>query len=155
MSYESGFSIALLLWLVGTVNVLVRINSRMERNLNKVGQRLSWATLTPKNMSAGDASRSTLGKVLRFVLIAALGLVSTFTSWLYVLLVVGFFAYSKSKDVGAPQSVKEFRWKLRNMDLSRDQVIKEMMKVSGQDELIFEDVRSELLQGMKERGLAV
>ena len=155
MDYGSGLLIALLMWAVGTIHSLVQINSKMERNLNKVGQRLSWVTLTPKEMSPDDLTRSIAGKILRFAAITLVGLLSTLTSWVYVILALGFFAYSKSKDIGAPEAVKAFRWRMRNMDLPRDQIIQEMMRVAGQDSSQFQQVQEELLQGMRERGLKV
>ncbi len=153
MSYEAGIGVALLLWLYGTVNTLISINSTLERNLNKIGQRLSWVTLSAKPMTHDDQSRSTISLVMRFVIMSLIGLASTLLSWLYVLLVVGSIVYAKSKDVGAPQTIKEYRWKLRNMDLSLDQLIRESMKIAGQSEDQFEQVKAELLQSMRDAGL--
>jgi uncharacterized protein (DUF1786 family) len=69
-----------------------------------------------------------------------------------VALAVGTIIYRKSKDSGAPQAVREFRWKLKNTDLTFDQLVKELMKVSDQDPSDFERVRSQMLQELKERG---
>lgn len=154
-SYESGVLVAFLLWLWSVVSALVLINSRMERNLNRIGQRLSWLTLTPKQMSAEEASRSAVRKIMKFVLIFGIGFPFILVSWLYVALAVGTLVYRKSKDAGAPQTVREFRWKLKNTEMTFDQLVKELMKVSDQDPSSFERVRSEMLREMKERGANV
>lgn len=40
--YETGLLFAFLLWLYNVITSIVMINSRFERNMNKIGQRLSW-----------------------------------------------------------------------------------------------------------------
>jgi hypothetical protein len=79
-SYESGLLVASLVWLWAVINALVLINSRMERNLNCIGQRLSWLTLTPKQGSSEEARHSLLRKILKFVLIFGMGLPFVLTS---------------------------------------------------------------------------
>lgn len=155
MSYETGIGIAFLLWLYGTVTSLLAINSQLERNLNKIGQRLSWLTLKPKPLTASDQSRGTLQSVFRFLILSLIGLASVLLSWLYVAWFLGAMVYMKSKDAGAPQAIKEYRWKLRNMDLSLDQLVREGMKVTGQDESAFEQVKADLLRAMRDEGLRV
>lgn len=117
--YETGLAIALLLWLASAVILTISINSRMNRNFNKVGQRLSWLTLTPKPISASDERRSPLSSVLKFLLVVGLGLPFVLLSWVYVAFFVGTFMYRRTKDSGAPQVVREFRWKLKNVDMTR------------------------------------
>lgn len=135
--------------------MLVSINSRLERNLNKIGQRLSWITLTPKPMDAEDTNRSTLSKVMKFFLITSIGLPFILLSWLQVVMFIGTFAYKRIKDAGAPQIVREFRWKLRNIDMSFDQLAKELMKASEEDSANFETFRNDLVQELKDRGLSI
>lgn len=79
-SYESGLVIAFLLWFIGTIHTLVLINSKLQRNLIKIGQRLSWITLTPKPMEGEDLNRSTFSKTVKFIFIAGIGLVSVLLS---------------------------------------------------------------------------
>lgn len=153
VSYESGLLLAFLLWLWAVVNALVLINSRMETNLNRIGQRLSWLTLTPKAMSAEDSIRSPFRKAVKFSLIFGAGLPFVLASWLYVAVVAGTVIYRRSKDAGAPQAVREFRWKLKNTDMSFDQLIKELMKVSDQDPADFEKFKSTMLHELGERGI--
>jgi hypothetical protein len=127
----------------------------MERNLNRIGQRLSWLTLTPKAIEPGESSHSLTRKILRFLLIFGLGLPFVLASWLYVALVVGTVIYRKSKDAGAPQAVREFRWKLKNTEMTFDQLIKELMKASDQDPTSFETVKAEILHDLNDRGIRV
>jgi hypothetical protein len=153
--YETGLGIAFLLWAASMVHLLVMINSTMERNLNKVGLRLSWASLKPRQMDELDLARTWLHKVLIFTFIAAIGLVCVLLSWLYVAWIIGQFMYMRFKDNGAPQSVKEYRWKLKNCDLSFDQIVREGMKLEEQDPDLFEETRNNMIQEMQDRGLRV
>jgi hypothetical protein len=152
-SYEAGLLVAFCLWLWITVAALVAINSRMERNLNRIGQRLSWLTLTPKPLSPEEIHHSALRKVAKFLLLYGTGLPFVLASWLYVAYVVALLIYRRSKDSGAPQAVREFRWKMRNVDMTFDQLVRELMKVSEQDPATFDQVKQELLNELQERGV--
>lgn len=154
-SYEAGAILAFLLWLYSNIMLIVSINSQFEKNLNKIGLRLSWVTVTPTPMEAADLRRSTAAKVFRFMLIAGFGFFWLFLSWLYVLIWIGAFIYRTSKDFGAPQSVKEVRWRMRNTEMTFDQLVRGMMIVGGEDESNFEFRRGEILKDMRERGLDV
>ena len=57
------------------------------------------------------------------------------------------------KDSGAPQVVREFRWKMRNADLTFDQMMKELMKVSDEDPATFDTFRENYVRDMRARGL--
>lgn len=151
--YESGLILAFLLWLWITISAIVSINSRMNRNLQKIGQRLSWLTMSPKPISPEEASQTTFRKVMKFLLLYGTGLPFVLASWLYVLYVVILLVYRKTKDSGAPQAVREFRWKLRNTDMTFDQLVKELMKVSDQDPSTFEKVKADLIHELQEQGL--
>ena len=122
----------------------------MERNLNKVGQRLSWLTMTPTPMAAGESESRGI-RILLFILLHAVGLAFVLTSWAAVVYFFGTLLYRRAKDAGAPQTVKEFRWKLRNQDLTFDQMVRELMKVSDQDQADFERIKAELLQELAAR----
>lgn len=151
--YESGLLVAFLLWLFSMVMLLVSVNSQFERNLNKIGQRLSWVTLTPIEIQPADLRRSMAVKVLRFFFIAAFGLFFVVFSWLYVVVWIGGFAYRKSKDAGAPQVIREFRWKLRNVDMTFDEVARGLMKATDQEGIEFDDFREALISDLKGRGI--
>lgn len=152
-SYEGGIAVGFLLWLLSAILLLVSINSRFERNLNKVGQRLSWLTQTPKEMSADDKNQATFSKIIKFLFIVGIGLSFVLFSWLHVAMIIGTFIYQRARDSGAPQAVREFRWKLKNIDMSFDQIVKELMKISDQDASTFETVRDELHKELKDRGV--
>lgn len=151
--YETGLFLAVLLWLYNALMIVVSVNSRLERNLNRMGQRLSWLTLTPKPMDPDDLSRSTLSKVLKYLFIVGVGLPFVFLSWLYVALAVGNILYRRAKDSGAPQVIREFRWKMKNADLTFDQLVKELMKVSEEDLSKFEEFRAKIVSELQEQGL--
>lgn len=122
--YETGLLLAFLLWLYNVITSIVVINSRFERNMNKIVQRFSWLTMTMKWMDADDLKRSALMKFVKFSFLQFLGLLFVLTSWLSVLSTIGQIIYRMSKDSGAPQKIKEFRWKMKNMDMTFDQVVR-------------------------------
>jgi hypothetical protein len=151
--YETGVGFALLLWVWSSFFLLIEINSRMERNLNKVGQRVSWLGLEPKMMTQRDQQRIFVCKVLKYLLIVLVGFVSAWLSWLYVFLSIALIAYRLNKSRGEPQNIREFRWKLKNVDMSFDQIVIGLMSVAEQDPAEFEAVKQHVLDEMKERGL--
>lgn len=153
--YGTGVAVAFLFWLLNVFLSLVAINSRLERNMNKVGQQYSWLTMTMRPMSEDDEKRSTLMKIVKFTLLQLIGLVWCLTSWLSVAMVAGQYIYRWSKDSGAPQSVKEYRWKMKNMDMSFDQILKEMMKLTDMDPTGFDNFKRETIEELKERSLKV
>ena len=151
--YESGLAVAFILWFIGNINLLISINSRFEKNLNKIGQRLSWLTLMPVPMKMADVKMTNVLKIFTFSLIALIGFFLILLSWMFVALYVGSFVYKKMKDIGAPKTVKEFRWKLRNTDMTFDQIVKEVMKVTDQDPVCFESFRNDLINDLESKGL--
>lgn len=151
--YETGIFFAFLLWLYNAIMIVVSVNSRLERNLNRIGQRLSWLTLTPKPMDSDDLSRSTVSKILRYLLIVGISLPFVLLSWLNVTLAIATIIYRRAKDSGAPQAVREFRWKMKNADLTFDQLVKEMMKISEDDPSKLEEFRTTIVNEFEERGL--
>ena len=130
--YELGLLIALLLWVAQTINLIAQLNSRMAKNFRKIGYRISWSTMTPKAMSAADLERGPIGSLRKFLLVTALNLPFVLLSWLYAAYVVGTFVYTRMKDAGASEKVREFRRRVREMDLSREEMAQELMEVSGQ-----------------------
>lgn len=129
--YELGIAIAFLVWLCGAINLIVSLNSKLEKNLNKIGRRQSWLTLQPTAMEPSDVNRPLWRSALKFVLIYGTALPFTLLSWLYVLAVVGPVVYRWHRDRGAPDAVREMRWKMRNLDMSTDDVIKCMLDAAG------------------------
>jgi hypothetical protein len=153
LNYETGVLFAFLLWLYNAVMIVILANSRLERNLNRMGQRLSWFTLTPKPLEPEDLSRSTTSKVLRYFLVVGICLPFILLSWLNVALAIATILYRRAKDSGAPQAIREFRWKLRNAELTFDQLVRESMKVAEEDPSKFEEFRASMVRELDERGL--
>lgn len=139
--YELGITVAFLIWLVGIGSIIVRKNSLLERNLNKIGRRTSLFGLGVTD--AKYPKPSIWVSIAKFALLIIVNLPFIFLSWGYVALVVLFYAYAFTKDIGAPQSFKEYRWKLRNIDMSFNEIIKEIVKLEGLDESEYPRVRQE------------
>ena len=129
--YELGLLIAFLLWAVQTINLIAQLNSRMARNFRKIGYRISWSTMNPKAMSRADLERGPIGSLLKFLVVTALNLPFVLLSWIYAAYVVGAFAYARIKDAGTPEEVRQFRRRVRQKDLSRDEMARELTALTG------------------------
>lgn len=152
-TYEGGVAAAFLVWLYGVTNLIVTINSQLERNLRKIGKRTSWLSMTVTDMEAEDLKRSMASKIGRFMLVISLGFVSILLSWVSVMYFIGSIIYRLSKDAGAPQAVREIRWKMKNLDLSFDQIANELLKAEGHDPSRFEELRNQMRTELRERGV--
>ena len=152
-TYEGGLVIALLLWLYNAIMIIVSVNSQLERNLNRIGQRLSWLTLAPKPMDRDDEKQSAMAKVGKYLLIVGLGLPFVLLSWIYVGVALAGIAYRLIKDRGAPEAVRALRWRLRNAEMTFDQVVKESLKANGESPESFPEFREKIISELEERGL--
>ncbi|WP_036217228.1 hypothetical protein [Massilia sp. LC238] len=152
--YELGCFVAFILWLYRTVILLVAINSTAERNLRKVGMRHSWYTGSVVVMTYSAEYKHLLASVIKFAAIRLMFLVGIIFSWISVVWFFGSLIYLKGKDSGAPAEVKEFRWKLRNRDLSFDDLVTGLAKISGVDAPL-EVLRNDMFENMRERGFNV
>lgn len=152
--YELGVSIAFLLWCWQMVMIIVRANSQLERNLNRVGMRISWWTGQPVQAEPKELYRPFWRSVLSFLLVAIVGLISILLSWLHIVLVVGLAAYAWSKDSGAPSAVKEFRWRLKNRELSIDEYVRGAMSAQDVPPEQFDQQRIALVEMLRARGFA-
>lgn len=150
-SYENGLLISFFLYLYQMIALLMLINSTAERNLNKVGEAYSWLTLKPIPMSKYDFDRSIFRSIGKFLVIALWQALFIFLSWLNIFLFVCLTIYRISQDYGAPKEVKEFRWKLKNQNMTFDELILEIIKVKGLDKEDFEQLKAEMIEFVKER----
>jgi hypothetical protein len=125
MDYESGVLNAFLFWLYNSAMAIALVNSQLNKNLNKVGMRISWLNGNPKPMTASDQQINYLSISIKVVFFVLLGLISLLLSWILVALYVVMMTWKFAKDSGVPESVKNYRWVMRNKDLSRDEVIAE------------------------------
>lgn len=150
-SYENGLILALLMWLWGFIDVIIRTNSQMSRNLKKIGKKISWFDLSLKDITHNDMKISPIKKIAFFILwFVILPFPFIFTSWAYVFVFTFLFIYRVKKNFGMPQSYKEFQWKLKNIDMSFDEIIKEMMLATNQDMSKLEEVKEEFRLSMQE-----
>ena len=153
MNWETGVGIAFLMWLWNSVMVILHANSRLDANLRKIGLRISWLTFAPKELSPKARDRPFWKNALKYALFVGLGLPLVLLSWLYVAMSVGMLIWSWSKNQGAPQTVREYRWKMRNVDMDLDDLVRESMKAKGTPPEDFERAKADTLTHLQERGL--
>ena len=152
-SYENGVMIACLLWVWTMIHTLVMINSQLEKNLNRIGRRLSWFWLSPKEMYMESRNRPLWKSALKFIAIAFLGIPSVLLSWAWVIYWIGTVIYGWNKKFGMPQAMREFHWKMRNIDMPFDRIVKELMAASYMPETDFEDYKHQILREMEDNGV--
>ena len=155
MDYGAGVGMAFLMWLFYAGSCVVRANSLLARNLAKVGMRISFLDLKPTPMTAADVQRSPIGRFLRASLVVLIALPFVLASWLYVLWFVGAFIFAKSKDTGAPTVVREWRWRMNNVDMSFDDAVAELLKLNATPSEKIPEVRAALIDDLRDRGIPV
>lgn len=149
-TYESGLLIAFLFWVLGIIRIMLLATSKTQKNLRLIGKRMSYNLGMVVDYDYKQESLT--WKITKFILInILLPLPFILLSWLYVIFVVCSYIYVFFKDIGAPQTVKEFRWKIRNVDLSFDQMIRETMKIDEQDPNDFEKIKKEMADYLKHK----
>ena len=153
MDYGAGVGIAFLLWLFYAGSCVARANSLFARNLAKLGMRISYLDLKPTPMSAADIQRSSIGRFLRASLVVLIALPFVLASWLYVLWFVGAFIFARSKDAGAPTAVREWRWRMKNVDMSFDDAVAELLKLNSTPSEKMPEARAALIDDLRGRGI--
>ena len=96
----------------------------------------------------GDVS-----KILKYLFIVGFGLAFVLLSWLYVASSAGVFMWNWSKNQGAPQVIREYRWKMRNIDMDVDTLVRETFKLSEKPPEEFEKFKAAAITDLEERGL--
>lgn len=147
--YESGLLFAFFLWLFHAINLLVQINSTLNKNLHKVGKRLSWLSLTPEPLSHRDLDQPAWWKAVKYLFMQAITLPLIFLSWLYVAISAGMFIFGRMKDSGRPQAYKELAWKMKNIDMSFDQIVAEIAKSQSLSATQAHELRESILDEME------
>lgn len=149
-TYENGLIVAWLMWLANIIISIIRANSMMQKNLKKIGKRIGYLGIV-------DIENERKSPYKRFLIFFTLNILIPFPfiffSWITVFLGVAIYIYSFNKDIGAPQNIKEFRWKLKNIDMTFDQIIRELMILDKRDPEDFEDVKKELQDYLSKKSL--
>jgi len=153
MNWETGVGVAFLLWAYHSVMIIVHANSQTDANFGKVGMRISWLTGTTKPLSPEAQNRPIWKNVLKYLFIVGTSLPFVLLSWLYVAFSVGTILWNWSKNQGAPQAVREFRWMMRNMDMDFDTLIRESLKLHGKPPEEFEKLKADTIAHMQDLGL--
>lgn len=144
MSYEAGIVVALILYIFSIIMTIHRKYSKINRNFNKIGYRIGWDGNT-KPLYKKSSGLMIVAKILLILF----GFVFIFFSWLYVVLVGGYAIYQLYSSLTAPPEVKRFRWKMKNVDMSFDEIVRELMITQNMDLANFDEFRKECLDEMK------
>jgi len=152
MDYETGVGAAVLCWLFYAASLLVRINSQTQRNLKKVGMRLSWVSNKADAWTGEDEKKSIWWSIGKYAVCIAIQVPFLLLSWIYAAYSVGSILWHLWKDLGAPQSVKEYRWKMRNRDMDFVEVVREMWKLN-ESTVPLEDFLAATADEVREKGM--
>lgn len=133
-------TVAAFLALYRLTSLVYWLNSIYNQNLNRIGYRLSWATLAPTQMPR-DYHPGLIRRLGKFCLLLLFELVSIVLSWLSVV----YFLFASIKhlmaNLSAPQSIKDARWRLRHQSLSAPQVIDCFAQMISPNADTFEDAK--------------
>lgn len=133
--YDWGVWISFLHWLFESVFLILLINSRLEKNLNKVSQRLSWLSNYPKPIESIDQIHPPKYKMIfKYVFLRLFNLCFIFLSWFYLFYLFVNTIFNRYKRDGEPEVMKTFRWRMRNQDLTYDQILVELYKTELTDQ---------------------
>ena len=133
--YNWGVWISFLHWLFESVFLILLINSRLEKNLNKVSQRLSWLSNYPKPIESIDQIHPPKYKMIfKYVFLRLFNLCFIFLSWFYLFYLFVNTIFNRYKRDGEPEVMKTFRWRMRNQDLTYDQILVELYKTELTDQ---------------------
>ena len=128
--YELGVFWAAIIWLLETSRLFLSLNSQLNRNLRKVGCRVRWAGGQPRMMEQDEINPTRNKVIIKSSLYLLWGLISIALSWLFVIYsmvrwVKSFYSYN----FGAPEVIKIQRFKMNNIDMSFDEILKLMYDV--------------------------
>lgn len=133
MEYETGVFVALVLICLNYLFLILRSKSLYEKNLNRIGMRSSWISGIPREIG----SAGVLYKLFKFIFMIASSAVSVFLSWLTVIWIVGIYIYRLWKDFDPPERIKNLRWKMKNVHMSEEQILRTMFDTTELPESEF------------------
>lgn len=147
IGYVVSFTISLTSLLI---NIFAGFTT-LAKNLKQVGLRISWAHGRPKPMEEEDLNRPPWYFFLKFCL-AVLGVgFGAFFSWLNVIFIPVQVLVALIKSFGVPRDVRDARWRLKNVPLDFEGVVRLSAVISGKRD--YADDRAQILKSLQERKL--
>lgn len=122
-------------------------HTQIDRNLRRVGMCVSWATGKPRLLTHKDRARSWIGSCLRYLLVVGFQLPFVLLSWVQVAWWGAIYLRALLNDRGRPSELREFEWRLRNVDMSFEQLAREfhmMQRPLGQQKTPYSEFRDDL-----------
>lgn len=150
MTYEDGIGVSFFICIYQLGMLIYYKNSQFEKNLNKLGLRLSYLTLTPTPYE--NENKPIYIKILKLLIIQIFNFAMIFLSWLFVLYFAFMVVRNFYNKIGMPQAIKDYQWKMRNMDLSIDNIIKLDMAARDISMNNFEEFKANILEDLHNRG---
>lgn len=129
-NYELGVFWAFIIWLIETSRLVFSLNSQLNRNLRKVGCKIRWAGGQPRMMEQDEINPTRIKVITKSSLYLLWGMISIALSWLFVIYstvrhIKSFCSYY----FDTPEVVKIQRFKMKNIDMSFDEILKLMYDV--------------------------
>lgn len=129
--YELGMLVEAVLIVITWVNFVFEYNSIAAENYKKIGRTLALTSGTFRDMTSSDLNRPIWLKALRVGLILVLNFLSLFLSWAAVAWYIYFFSNQIFSRLMLPNSVKESRWRIRHINLSKEEMVTELLQIAG------------------------
>ena len=149
--YVTGVVVASALWVIYAVHLIVLLNSTLNRNLSQVGQRLSYMSQAATTLDWSERGESKSWKTTKYLFVIAARIPFLLLSWVYVSYAVGVFLWKRWIELTAPPDVKAARWRMKNLPMPFDMIVRELMKLTGEPPENYERFRTELIANIGER----
>lgn len=147
--YEIGVFVALAIVLIRFIYAFLKLNSKLSKNLELIGRRLSYFSLEAKAITLSYRNQGIVLKILKFLIIwLFLPLILIFLSWLYVVYLIGIHLYQLIQTLGVPNDIKEYRWKINNLDLSFDQMVELTYKLVNHGDMTLEQFKNSINESL-------
>jgi hypothetical protein len=153
--YELGVGVAVLMWAMGQITALLLSSKIYRENLKLVGLAPSVVDGKPVEVDAKYFDRPLYIRLLIQLFFSIIGLATTLLSWIYVVLAVAMVVRHVIRDLGVPSEIAQFRWRLKNQLMSRDQILSGFMITNGVDPSRFLEYRDSYIAGMEFRGYEI
>lgn len=143
--YEMGVFVALLIWFWKIIYAFLQLNSTKAKNLRLIGRRLSWLDFSVKEITLKYEQENIIYRLMKFGLIwVVLPFIFAFTSWFFVVFQIGIFLYRRTQNNGIPQKIKEYQWKINNLNLNFDQMVELVFENTDQNQFTLEQFKHHL-----------
>ncbi len=129
--YFLGVIIALLFETFHSIKLIRELNSRHATNFRRAGYRISWMTQEGKVIGPRYYKFDPYFVFMKSIAFLVTQIIESLLSWITVILHIRGWLNFREAQKEMPAALKELRWRIRNMDLTGEEVIRTMVQISA------------------------